>query len=52
MKIFLMKSESFLSLISKVTTTLKPQKGSKDIIKVMHMTRVLCLGKTKHNILF
>ncbi len=35
-KIFLMKSES--SLISKDTTTIKAQKRSKDISKIVHVT--------------
>jgi len=35
MKIFLVKSESVLSLWTP-THTLKPQKGSKDIIKGIH----------------
>ncbi len=38
----LMKSESFLSCIdSNATTTFKGQKGSKDIIKIFHVTSVV-----------
>ncbi len=39
MKIFLMKSESFLTYIySKGTTKFKAQKGSKDIVKTVNVT--------------
>jgi len=41
MKILLMKSESFLSLHIHLTTTFKPQKGSKDIIEVIHVTQMV-----------
>jgi hypothetical protein len=63
MKIFLMKSERAfgLSIDSYATTTFKPHKGSKDMIKVIHVTpvvkpqfyevtRVLC--PKKHNLPF
>ncbi len=39
-----MKSESFLtlqSIDSNTTTMLKAQKGSKDIIKIVHVTAVV-----------
>ncbi len=38
-----MKSESFLPIDSNVTTTFKAQKGSKDIIKIVHVTSVVQL---------
>ncbi len=43
MNMFLMKSESFQTLYigSNVTTPFKVQKGSKDIIKIVHVTSVV-----------
>ncbi len=42
-----MKSESFLTLDNNGTTTLKAQKGSKDTVKIVHVTSVLQLqGRT------
>ncbi len=37
-----MKSESFLTMCidSKTTTTFKAQKGSEDIVKIVHVTSV------------
>ncbi len=41
-KIFLMKSESFLTSIdSNATDTFKAQKGSEDILKIVHVTSVV-----------
>jgi len=39
-KIFLMKSESFL-IPHRLIATFKAQKGSKDIIKIVHVTTVV-----------
>ncbi len=36
-----MKPESFLTLRSNVTSMFKPQKGSKDIVKIVHVTTVV-----------
>ncbi len=36
-----MKSESFLTLDSNATDMFKAQKGSKDIIKIVHVTSVV-----------
>ncbi len=44
MKIFLMKSESFLTLHKQQRnyyTMIKAQKGSKDIVKIVHVTSVV-----------
>ncbi len=38
---FFMKSESFLTLDSNVTDMFKAQKGSKDIVKIVHVTSVV-----------
>ncbi len=44
MKIFLMKTESFLNYIdSNTTDTFKTQKGSKDILQIVHVTSVVQL---------
>ncbi len=44
MKIFLMKSESFLTCIdSNATDTFKAQKGSNGIIKIVHVTSMVQL---------
>ncbi len=44
MKIFLMKSESFLTSIDNNTTTkFKAQRGSKDIVKIVHVTSAVKL---------
>ncbi len=41
-KIFLMKPESFLTCIdSNATSTFKVQTGSKDIVKIIHVTSVV-----------
>ncbi len=42
-----MKSESFLTLDNNGTTTLKAQKGSKDTVKIVHVTSVLQLQGQK-----
>ncbi len=36
-----MKSMSFLTLDSNTTTMLKAQKGSKNIVKIVHVTSVV-----------
>ncbi len=36
-----MKSESFLIIDSKATEMFRAQKGSKDIIKIVHVTSVV-----------
>ncbi len=41
MKIFLMKSESFLTLDSNTTDTFKSQKASKDTVKIVHVISVV-----------
>ncbi len=38
-----MKPESFLTLDSKGPTTIKTQKRSKDIVKIVHVTSVVQL---------
>ncbi len=40
-KIFLIKSESFLALHRQQHNTFKAQKGCKDIVKIVHVTSVV-----------
>ncbi len=50
-KIFMIKSESFLTIDSKAIETFKAQKGSKNIVKIVHVTIIknilICVRRWK-----